>query len=101
MAVLSACQTGLGDVTSDGVFGLQRGFKKAGAQSLLVTLWKVDDKATQLFMTQFYEALSKGKSKVESLRLAQRYIKEYEPEPNFRPYANPQFWAAFILIDAI
>ena len=101
MAVLSACQTGLGDVTSDGVFGLQRGFKKAGAQSLLVTLWKVDDKATQLFMTHFYEALSKGKSKVESLRLAQSYIKEYEPEPNFKPYANPQFWAAFILIDAI
>lgn len=80
MIVLSACQTGLGEVTGDGVFGLQRGFKKAGANTLLMSLWKVDDKATQMLMTQFYTNLMSGKSKFESLREAQRYVREYETE---------------------
>ena len=74
LVVLSACQTGLGEITGDGVFGLQRGFKKAGANTLLMSLWKVDDNATQLLMTQFYKNLLAGKSKFESLREAQKYV---------------------------
>lgn len=80
MVVLSACQTGLGDITGEGVFGLQRGFKKAGANSLLMSLWKVDDRATQMLMTKFYEHFLAGKSKLESLSLAQKYLREFEEE---------------------
>lgn len=80
LVVLSACQTGLGDLSSDGVFGLQRGFKKAGVQSLLMSLWKVDDKATQILMTNFYKGLSEGMSKVEALHFAQDYLRNYEME---------------------
>lgn len=54
IVVMSACQTGLGDITGDGVFGLQRGFKKAGARTLMMSLWKVDDQATHLLMDEFY-----------------------------------------------
>lgn len=80
LVVLSACQTGLGDITGDGVFGLQRGFKKAGANSLLLSLWKVDDRATQMLMTKFYENFLNGKSKIESLTLAQQYVREFEED---------------------
>ena len=80
LVVLSACQTGLGEIKGDGVFGLQRGFKKAGAKSLLMSLWKVDDTATQLLMTQFYKNLTSGMSKYESLRQAQKFVREYEVE---------------------
>lgn len=131
LVVLSACQTGLGEISGDGVFGLQRGFKKAGAKSLLMSLWKVDDKATQMLMTRFYANLVAGKGKAESLRDAQKYVREYEVQQTtgntpdkrilsanakaqaekeqkksgetriVRPYSDPKFWAAFILLDGI
>lgn len=131
LVVLSACQTGLGEITGDGVFGLQRGFKKAGAKTLLMSLWKVDDQATQLLMTRFYANLVGGRSKAEALREAQQYVREYTVEqkvtpPDGRrplsaqarqqaqqqqagvaetqrvcPYHSPRFWAAFILLDAL
>lgn len=128
LVVLSACQTGLGEITGDGVMGLQRGFKKAGANTLLMSLWNVDDEATRLLMTKFYANLVAGKNKFESLREAQRYVRDYEIErevtdnggmlllmPNekrnkqkknkevkkIKPYQNPSYWAAFILLDAI
>lgn len=97
LVVLSACQTGLGDITSEGVFGLQRGFKKAGAQTLLMSLWKVDDTATLLLMTEFYNKLINGNSKKQSLYKAQQYLRTYQNGV----YDKPEYWAAFIMLDGI
>lgn len=100
LAVLSACKTGLGDITSDGVAGLQRGFKCAGVNSILMTLWEVDDAATHLFMSQFYKNLMNGKSKHESLQNAQKFLKEYKQDGEYI-YDDYHYWAAFILLDGI
>ncbi len=96
LVVLSACETGLGEITGDGVFGLQRGFKKAGAQTLLMSLWKVDDNATQMLMSEFYSNLAKGESKFEALKEAQQYVRTTDNGK----YSDPRYWAAFILLDA-
>lgn len=97
LVVLSACQTGLGDLSQgEGVFGLQRGFKKAGANSILMSLWKVDDEATQILMTRFYKNFLSGQNKQQSLLSAQKYLKEYN-----KKYDNPKYWAAFILLDGV
>ncbi len=98
LVVLSACQTGLGDISQgEGVFGLQRGFKKAGANSILMSLWEVNDEATQILMTQFYKNLVSGQSKRQSLYSAQKYLWEY----NNGRFNEPKYWAAFILLDGI
>ena len=127
LVALSACQTGLGEITGDGVFGLQRGFKKAGTNTLLMSLWKVDDTATQLLMTQFYKNLLSGMGKYEALAAAQKYLRELEVEVKITPdttnyqklkderdgkqeevkyktlrkYAAPKYWAAFVLLDGV
>ncbi len=97
LVVLSACETGLGEITGDGVFGLQRGFKKAGAQTLMMSLWKVDDNATQMLMSQFYSNLANGENKFEALKEAQQYVRTTDNGK----YSNPMYWAAFILLDAV
>lgn len=96
LVVLSACETGLGDITGDGVFGLQRGFKKAGASTLIMSLWKVDDRATQLLMTEFYQGLTAGLSKHQAFMNAQQHLRQCEGGK----YNTPEYWAAFILLDA-
>ena len=102
LVVLSACQTGLGDIAQgEGVFGLQRGFKKAGANSILMSLWEVDDKATQILMTQFYRNLLSGQSKRQSLLNAQKNLREYRNANGEQCYNSPKYWAAFILLDGI
>ena len=95
LVVMSACESGLGETLGEGVFGLQRGFKLAGAKSLLMSLWKVDDEATKVLMTEFYRYFLDGKSKIESLRLAQEYVKS---QPGWQ---DPKYWAGFILLDAL
>lgn len=95
MVVMSACESGLGETSGEGVFGLQRGFKLAGANTLLMSLWKVDDTATQLLMTEFYRNYLSGKTKQESLRLAQQSLRDNAN------YSDPQYWAAFILLDGL
>ena len=97
LVVLSACETGLGDISGEGVYGLQRGFKKAGAQTLLVSLWKVDDEATQLLMTEFYRGLLDGKTKRQAFIDAQRYLRSAQGG-RFNRY---ECWAAFVMIDAL
>ena len=123
LCVLSACETGLGEITGEGVFGLQRGFKKAGAKTLLVSLRPVYDGATSLLMAEFYRNYLSGKSKTESLRAAQRYLRDYEVtvggygrgsfrdrilksnklpgSRKVRPYSDPKYWAYFVLVDAL
>lgn len=93
MVVMSACESGLGETSGEGVFGLQRGFKLAGANTLLMSLWKVDDEATKLLMTEFYKNYLSGKSKRHSLQLAQQWLR------NNTKYSDPEYWAAFILLD--
>ena len=91
LVVLSACQTGLGEVTGEGVFGLQRGFKKAGAQTIIMSLWEVDDYATRLLMTEFFKGLTAGKSKREAFLSALNYVKAKN--------SDPKYWAAFVMVD--
>lgn len=100
LVVLSACETAQGMDSPEGVFGLQRGFKKAGVNSILMSLWKIDDMATRLFMEKFYQTYLSGKSKIESLRDAQKYLREYSENGEF-PYSDSKYWAGFILLDAI
>jgi len=101
LVVLSACQTGVGEVTGEGVFGLQRAFKKAGAGTLLMSLWEVNDEVTQLMMTEFYRSLVSGASKREALRQAQERIRErtFMVDGKEQSGTDPHFWAAFILMD--
>lgn len=81
----------MGEITSEGVFGLQRAFKKAGVQTLIMSLWKVDDAATQLMMTTFYEEWLSGKSKHEAFAIAQQTVRAKHPDP--------YYWASFIMLD--
>ena len=80
IVVLSACETGLGDVSGEGVFGLQRAFKIAGAQTMLMALWKVDDDATRMLTTAFYRHYSQGMSKRQAFRMAQQEVRNYTAE---------------------
>ena len=92
LVVLSACETAKGDIISNEVFGLQRAFKMAGAKTIIMSLWKVDDRATQLLMTEFYTNLiSKKQPKREAFRNAQNTVKD--------KYPKPSYWAGFVMLD--
>lgn len=92
IAILSACKTGVGEVTGDGVFGLQRAFKKAGVETLIMSLWKVNDAATQLLMTEFYHNwITLHQSKRQAFRNAQSAVRAIHEEPTY--------WAGFIMLD--
>ncbi len=128
LTVLSACETALGAITADGVAGLQRGFKKAGVHALIMSLWPVNDEATEKMMKAFYGHLNEGMTPREALRSAQYDLRGFKPVPIAEedteedkarklkflrqsqvkaankakkyPFAHPRFWAAFILLDA-
>lgn len=95
LVVLSACNTALGDISDEGTVGLQYAFKKAGAKSILMSLWDIDDAATQIFMTQFYKELFGGKTKSQALKKAQEYLRHYQGGI----YDSPYYWASFVLLD--
>lgn len=92
LVVQSACETGLGENNIDGVWGLQRAFRIAGATRQIVSLLRVDDERTKEFMGELHKNISKSKDVYESYRMAQRYM--------YNKYkGNPRFWASFILLE--
>jgi CHAT domain-containing protein len=92
LVIMSACETGLGEAkNSEGVFGLQRAFKLAGVETLIMSLWMVSDDATYKLMTTFYELWLSGKTKHEAFTEAQRQLREEKKQPFF--------WGAFVMLD--
>lgn len=94
MVVLSACQTGQGKATSEGLYGLQRAFKKAGVGTIVMSLWSVSDKITSEFMTTFYERLAdthNAWNKRKAFEKAKEIIRKKHPDPFH--------WAAFVMLD--
>lgn len=93
LVVLSACETGLGEVKNgEGVYGLQRAFKVSGAKSLIMSLWSVSDNATKKLMVEFYRQWTSGKSKRAALRAAQEELRKEAR------YSAPYYWGAFVLV---
>ncbi|MDX2232471.1 MAG: CHAT domain-containing tetratricopeptide repeat protein [Leptolyngbyaceae cyanobacterium bins.349] len=90
LVVLSACDTGRGRLTGDGVIGLSRSLITAGVPSIIVSLWKVPDQSTAFLMTQFYKNLQQNPDKAQALRQAMLSTKA--------KYPDPLDWAAFTLI---
>lgn len=92
IVALSACETGLGEIIStEGVFGLQRAFKLAGVQTLIMSLWKVPDVATSKLMIDFYRKWMSGMEIHKAFREAQLNIK--------KEYPSPYYWAGFVMLD--
>jgi CHAT domain-containing protein len=89
LVVLSACETGLGEIrVGEGVFGLRRAFVLAGVRTLVMSLWKVPDTQSAELMQRFYANLATGLSRAEALRDAQLDLATR--------YPHPWFWGAFI-----
>lgn len=93
LIVLGACNTALGVVTDYGIIGIQSALKRAGAHTILMTLWSVNDRATSEFMKYFYTHLIDGKSKHQSLELARKALR------NSKDFNDPLYWAPFIMLD--
>jgi CHAT domain-containing protein len=93
LVVLSACETGLGEASSEGMSGLQKAFKRAGVDKLVISLGKVHDWATQQFMTTFYQYLAEGFDVYQSFQLARASMIDSES------YSDASYWAPFILIE--
>lgn len=103
LVVLSACQTALGELKGDGVYGLQRGFKQAGAETIIMSLWKVDDLATMILMKEFYKCYLSGDSKRDAFMKAQNKVRTFDEMVDGvrRNFSSPKYWAAFIMLDGL
>ncbi len=92
LVVLSACQTGRGEATAEGLYGLQRAFKKAGVKTIVMSLWNINDKETKEFMVKFYENLAGNQwNKLKAFNETKNYIRN--------KYADPYYWAGFVMLD--
>lgn len=129
LVVLSACSTGLGRITGDGVIGLARGLMAAGVKAVLISLWEVRDFPTACLMVQFYKYLLSGSTAHEALQKAQMWLKNItnkelkiwirkqklplstgqkievqnwlpKQQDNLYPFQHPYYWGAFYLIGA-
>lgn len=105
LVVLSACETGLGTVRGDGLYGLQRAFLEAGASRVITTLWQIDDQATQALMEDFYrrwiELSERNRHRHSSKLKTDAYIDEAFAQTirSFRKrYPEPYYWGAFVLM---
>ena len=92
LVVLSCCHSGRGEVKAEGVVGMARAFLCAGARSVLVSLWAIDDEATLLFMRSFYQHLAGGKSASVALQQAMKSLRESQQ------FSAVKYWAPFVLI---
>jgi CHAT domain-containing protein len=92
LVVLTACDTGKGKITPEGVYGLQRAFKKAGAKSIIMSLWKTDDTAAKEFMQLFYESLTTN-------NWDRHAAFQYAKDKMRNKYRQPYYWAGFIMLD--
>ena len=112
LATLSACQSGMGTTTVDGVFGLQRGLKTAGVKAVIASLWEVDDQATITLMSNLYANLEKkmtlhdaffsARHTLETTKVTKRYPRKGVSDLIIeKRYNKPRFYNAFILIDGL
>ena len=92
LVVLSCCHSGRGEVKSEGVVGIARSFVCAGARSVLVSLWAIDDEATMVFMESFYQHLADGNSTSVALHQAMKSLRVSEK------FSAMKHWAPFVLI---
>jgi CHAT domain-containing protein len=94
LVVLSACETGLGEVRGEGLYGLQRAFLEAGASRVMAALWQVDDAATRAFMERFYQRWGQAGWKAETIDQAyEAVVREFK-----KRYRQPYYWGAFVLM---
>ena len=94
LVVLSACQTGLGRITGEGMLGLSRAFLVAGARSLVVSQWSISDSATKELMVAFYQHYLEHGNKAIALQQAMQQVR-LQPA-----YSHPCYWAAFVVVGA-
>ena len=95
LVVLSCCHSGRGEIKAEGVVGIARAFMGAGARSVVVSLWAIDDEATLEFMKCFYQHLAEGKPASESLNVAMKCLRE---SVNQSSSFHINYWAPFLLI---
>lgn len=99
LVVLPNCKSGMGDITNDGIIGLQRAFKEAQVGTILMSLWDVDDYATSLFMVEFNKQCLDGENIYNALKKTQQYLRSYTDDNGVKLFESPYYWAGFVLLD--